>query len=111
MSSEITFVFEACERHEVEAEIEYDFSPGVKGVRYTRNGDGWPDEPPSVELTRYRCVSINGHDIPRDWQKFADAAVRRYIENHLQERAEEQALEAESCYADAGNRDWDDLDD
>lgn len=38
--------------------IEYTFWPGEPMVRYTRNGDGYPGSPDSVELIDARCVLV-----------------------------------------------------
>ena len=68
----------------LEIECRYDFDPGEKGCRYTKNGDGWPDIEPSAELTE---VLISGDDVP-------DLDILPYLPADMVADLEKECLEA-----------------
>lgn len=41
-------------------EIEVRYTPGSPGVRMTRNGDGWPPDPPEIDLVSARLIDGDG---------------------------------------------------
>ena len=80
----------------LELELEYDFTPGEKMVRYYRDGSGDPGCPPSAELVnatvircdmanerRMRCDdwiwrvldTIANEFISRDWGRFENECI------------------------------------
>jgi hypothetical protein len=107
--SSFTFVFDeedgenpwGVESVQCEVEIEYDFSPGEKMVRYYPNGDGYPGSPPSVDLTDFNLISVSSPNeaitlIPNTEQY--NAWAKKYIldSERLRNQAEEEAIENES---------------
>jgi hypothetical protein len=42
----------------VEVFVTYVVHPGDPGCRYTANGDGWPPEPPEVEVVSWRLLRV-----------------------------------------------------
>ena len=73
----------------LELELEYDFTPGERMVRYNRDGSGDPGCPPSAELvnaTVIRCDLANERRmrrddtiatefISRDWDRFENECI------------------------------------
>jgi hypothetical protein len=63
--------------------------PAVKGVRYTRNGDGWPDEPACAE-----DICVTEDKTGRDVTALVDKDTLERLAEDLLEQAEDDAYGA-----------------
>lgn len=65
---------------EVEAVVEYEFTPGTPDHFYTRHGDpGDPGDPPEVELLK---VVASGHDVTEELTDDDRKYIERDVEEH-----------------------------
>jgi len=92
----------------LEVELEYDFVPGEKMVRYYRDGSGDPGCPPSAELVGAKVTQCN---IDREQRRRCDHWIWRALDviaNELINRDwvnyEEKCIEHEN---DLAERDYD----
>lgn len=96
------------------AEIEYSgtakvrITPGIKGVRYTRNGDGWPDEPAEVEVLDVTLSGavlwIDGIDDGYELKPH-DEHCWKGIERTLPEQLQDDDTFIEKCFEEADEAD------
>ncbi len=82
----------AIEGEDLDCRIEAVVNPRVRGCRYTRNGDGWPDEPAFSEDKRV-IEEATGRDVTSlvsegEWERLDEALCETAA------RADEDAYEA-----------------
>lgn len=84
----------------VDAEIEFEATPGDPGCMYQRNGDpGWPPEDPAASLIRVTVTKYYGGDGDRErdcsgWFDLLDRLAFSAIEREWESRWEQDALES-----------------
>lgn len=72
--------------------IDYSYTPGDPGCRYTRNGDGWPPSGPEVDW-RAKCVKLIQDGIERDPTPAEAKVAEDYLERYRHDEIVELACE------------------
>lgn len=92
----------------LEVELEYDFTPGEKMVRYYRDGSGDPGCPPSADFVGAKVMQC---DIDREQRRRCDHWIWRALDviaaeliNRDWSNYQEKCIEHEN---DMAERDWD----
>ena len=90
-SDTVEIVLEDADGEEATYLVEYDYSPGCKGVRTLRNGDpGYPDEEPEVDITSIRKYAEDmslGEDLT---DSLSEANMDKCVEAAYQNEAEKE---------------------
>lgn len=97
-----------------EFRIWYEIEPGCPETLYTRNGDGYPGHPPSVNLLSADCTEVRFEDeqerrAPTENEKTAlNDWCMAYLDTSPNERSAVEDLALEYSYIEP---DYDDVDD
>jgi hypothetical protein len=92
----------------VEVEVYYVYEPPRSGVRYTANGDGWPDEPADVDID---VIMRIGDDDPLKGKEVSDDLLPKGCISSLEEEIYEYEGDHDpSDDYDEDDRDYDDRD-
>lgn len=86
----------------LEIDLEYDFTPGERMVRYYRDGSGDPGCPPSVDLV---SVTVRNCSLDTDQQKRDNHWIWRALDTIATELvSREWNRYSERCIEDANDR-------
>jgi hypothetical protein len=72
--------------------IDYKYTAGDPGCRYTRNGDGWPPSGPEVDWTA-KCVKLTQGGVERAPTPAEAKVAEAWIEKHNHDEIVERACE------------------